>query len=189
VADAEIIPLGTRGRPGRGTGREKPSSSSRSLAPGRAGGKSDDEGTDAPTEPDTTVPVPGDDQQPSGGPVATPPPAAEDTETPGDPAADETPSAESDAATEGDQEATITALPGRDEPDVEAEASVDVGAPAGSAEVSSPGVPFSELLGAARSAATLVFGDDADRRLAELLAFMRRRVTGDYEVDEYGLDT
>ena len=32
VADAEIIPLGTRGRPGRGTGRDKPSASSRNLA-------------------------------------------------------------------------------------------------------------------------------------------------------------
>ena len=32
VADAEIIPLGTRGRPGRGSGRDKPSASSRNLA-------------------------------------------------------------------------------------------------------------------------------------------------------------
>ena len=31
MPDAEIIPLGTRGRPGRGTGRDKPSSSSRDL--------------------------------------------------------------------------------------------------------------------------------------------------------------
>ncbi len=32
VADAEIIPIGTRGRPGRGTGSPKPSSAARSLA-------------------------------------------------------------------------------------------------------------------------------------------------------------
>ena len=37
MADADIIPIGTpigtRGRPGRGTGSDKPSSPSRSLAP------------------------------------------------------------------------------------------------------------------------------------------------------------
>src|SRR4051812_37928123 len=33
MGDAEIIPIGTRGRPGRGTGA-KPSAASRSLAPG-----------------------------------------------------------------------------------------------------------------------------------------------------------
>ena len=33
MADAEIIPIGTRGRPGRGVGRDKPSSAARSLAP------------------------------------------------------------------------------------------------------------------------------------------------------------
>ena len=36
MADAEIIPLGTRGRPGRGTGRDKPSSSSRGARRCRA---------------------------------------------------------------------------------------------------------------------------------------------------------
>ena len=34
MADAEIIPLGTRGRPGRGVGKDKPSANSRSLAGG-----------------------------------------------------------------------------------------------------------------------------------------------------------
>ncbi len=34
VADAEIIPIGTRGRPGRGVGQAKPSSAARSLAGG-----------------------------------------------------------------------------------------------------------------------------------------------------------
>src|SRR4051812_45831705 len=33
AGDAEIIPIGTRGKPGRGTGSSKPSSSARSLAP------------------------------------------------------------------------------------------------------------------------------------------------------------
>jgi 1-acyl-sn-glycerol-3-phosphate acyltransferase len=33
-----------------------------------------------------------------------------------------------------------------------------------------------------------VFGDDWDRQAAELLAFCRRRLTGDYVVDEFGFD-
>jgi hypothetical protein len=32
VPDAEVIPLGTRGKPGRGTGSTKPSSAARTLA-------------------------------------------------------------------------------------------------------------------------------------------------------------
>jgi 1-acyl-sn-glycerol-3-phosphate acyltransferase len=44
------------------------------------------------------------------------------------------------------------------------------------------------VVSALTSAAEQVFGDDWERRLAQTLAFLRRRVTGDYEVDEYGLD-
>jgi 1-acyl-sn-glycerol-3-phosphate acyltransferase len=51
-----------------------------------------------------------------------------------------------------------------------------------------PGLPVAELLNAATRAAHAVFGDDADQKLAEALAFLRRRVTGDYTVDEYGMD-
>ena len=32
MPDAEVIPLGTRGKPGRGSGNSKPSSAARSLA-------------------------------------------------------------------------------------------------------------------------------------------------------------
>ncbi|MGH3471888.1 MAG: 1-acyl-sn-glycerol-3-phosphate acyltransferase, partial [Nocardioidaceae bacterium] len=40
-----------------------------------------------------------------------------------------------------------------------------------------------------RGAAQETFGDRGwERSLAELLAFMRRRLTGDYEVDEFGFD-
>ena len=50
------------------------------------------------------------------------------------------------------------------------------------------GIPVSDWINAATLAAREVFGDDWERRLAELLAFLRRRVTGDYAVDEYGFD-
>jgi 1-acyl-sn-glycerol-3-phosphate acyltransferase len=49
-------------------------------------------------------------------------------------------------------------------------------------------VPVSEIVAALVGAAQQVFGDDWERRAAELMAFVRRRLTGDYEVDEFGFD-
>ena len=132
MADAEIIPLGTRGRPGRGTGRQKPSESSRNLVPGspkmapakKQSDKSDPEQDGVEVEP-TPLPLP--QVQAS----------AAEVERPSRPA----------------------------------------------------GIPVTEIMTAVGNAAKEVFGDDADHKLAEFLAFLRRRVTGDYAVDEYGLDT
>ena len=50
------------------------------------------------------------------------------------------------------------------------------------------GIPTSEWLAAFQHAAVEVFGDRWEPRLAEFLAFLRRRLTGDYVVDEYGFD-
>jgi 1-acyl-sn-glycerol-3-phosphate acyltransferase len=49
-----------------------------------------------------------------------------------------------------------------------------------------PGI--AELLGLAGDAAYAVWGADADRVVADAVAFVRRRLTGDYEVDQFGLD-
>ncbi|HYJ70572.1 MAG TPA: lysophospholipid acyltransferase family protein [Nocardioidaceae bacterium] len=53
---------------------------------------------------------------------------------------------------------------------------------------SSSGVPVTEIVAALVNAAQQVFGDDWERRAAELMAFTRRRLTGDYEVDDFGFD-
>jgi 1-acyl-sn-glycerol-3-phosphate acyltransferase len=50
------------------------------------------------------------------------------------------------------------------------------------------GIPVSDWLAALTHASREVFGDNWEPRLAELLAFLRRRVTGDYVIDEYGFD-
>jgi 1-acyl-sn-glycerol-3-phosphate acyltransferase len=50
------------------------------------------------------------------------------------------------------------------------------------------GIPVSDWLAALSSAAVEVFGDRWEQPAAELLAFLRRRVTGDFEVDDYGFD-
>jgi 1-acyl-sn-glycerol-3-phosphate acyltransferase len=51
-----------------------------------------------------------------------------------------------------------------------------------------PGIPATDWLEALTSAAVEVFGEQWEPRAAELLAFLRRRLTGEYEVDEYGFD-
>jgi 1-acyl-sn-glycerol-3-phosphate acyltransferase len=161
MGDAEIIPLGTRGRPGRGSGRERPSASSRDLA---ASARSSDARVDEPTEQpvddaDTAVEEP---TEVAAAAIPTPLP----TGTPMEP---------------------LEALDPADEAVAEPPVELDV-ATAATTSGSRVDLPFGELLTAATRAAQVVFGEDADQKLAQLLAFLRRRVTGDYAVDEYGMD-
>ena len=147
MSDAQVIPIGTRGRPGRGTGRARPSAAARSLSgsaaapatkrastkkvnknPGQVSAGSDSAGS-ASAGSDSAVPggVP-DDQQASGSPATT---------MPREPLA---------------------------------------------------GIPVRDWLSAVQQASLEVFGEDWERHLAEFLAFWRRRLEGDYVVDEYGFD-
>jgi 1-acyl-sn-glycerol-3-phosphate acyltransferase len=148
MGDAEIIPIGTRGKPGRGTGSPKPSSAARSLAPRpkRARGQS--------PEPATT---------PEAAPVDETVSGAAEQETPRMPAP-RTP------ATGGSRDATRTAPLDRDH------------------RHPAPGIPAVDWLAGFTTAAMEVFGDNWEPRLASFLAFLRRRLTGDYTVDEYGFD-
>lgn len=129
---AEIIPIGTRGRPGRGTG-QRPSSAARGLA-----------GTPAQRPPRPKRPAPGGEP-----PVQPVQPVA----------------------------------------DAPAEAS-PAEAPVATVRERSPmaGIPAGDWQAAFVGAAQEVFGDDWEPQLARLLAFLRRRVTGEYVVDEYGFD-
>ncbi len=140
MSDADIIPIGTGGRPGRGSGRARPSAAARDLAA---------DGSRRRTPPRR----------------ATPPREGE----PGDPATDRGTDRGPDTAAGG------TPSSGR--------------APARTEDRDpTAGIPASEWLEAIQHAAAEVFGDRWEPRLAELLAFLRRRVTGDYPVDEYGFD-
>ena len=121
MADAEVIPLGTRGAPGRGTGRAKPSASSRSLAAG------------------ATKPAPAARKKPK--PQVAPKPKRATT------------------------------------PPAAAAAPPDA-----------PGIPAEEWAEATVEAAKELFGPSWERGFAEFLAYLRRRLTGDYVVDEFGFD-
>ena len=134
MGDAEIIPIGTRGRPGRGQGSGKPSAASRNLAGARRT------------------------------PPAKKPPREPVAET----------AVETAVETAAEPLATVEA-PTR------APAYVEERQPAG-------GIPAGDWLGAFQHAARDLFGDQWEPQLARFLAFLRRRVTGDYVVDEYGFD-
>lgn len=139
MGDAEIIPIGTRGRPGRGTGKA-PSSAARGLATGMK----------APTPPARKAPTRAAAARPTGKAVA---------ERPADQPVIET------GVTTADRAPVVT----RER------------SPLG-------GVPVADWLAAFQHAAREVFGDQWEPQLARFLAFLRRRLTGDYLVDEYGFD-
>lgn len=141
MGDAEIIPIGTRGRPGRGTGKQ-PSSAARDLAAGRRPRPSA-----APSEPPAEATPPAQPVQPV---------QSEQSKQPVQPVEPGLAPAPRPAVTTEERDAQ--------------------------------GIPLSDWLAAFQHAAREVFGDQWEPQLARLLAFLRRRVTGDYVVDEYGFD-
>ena len=161
MGDAEIIPIGTRGRPGRGTGKQ-PSSAARGLAPG--GKPKPAARKPGPSRAGVAPKTPTRDHSPD--PVI-------ETDPPAEPAVDPTGS-----------------------PAIEGAPVLD--APAASRATLSPattknrnplgGIPSKDWLAAFQHAAREVFGEQWEPQLARFLAFLRRRVTGDYVVDEYGFD-
>jgi 1-acyl-sn-glycerol-3-phosphate acyltransferase len=89
-----------------------------------------------------------------------------------------------DTAEGPDGGAGVAAVPGIPAQSAGGRAAVGPGAEAGPSP-EGPSEPGGGLLGAL---AERVLGPDWDRRAASGLAFLRRRVTGDYEVDEFGYD-
>lgn len=176
MGDAEIIPIGTRGRPGRGTGTQ-PSSAARDLAPGRKGGAA---------KPPPATP-------------AEPPRGATDVPDPSDltDATDVTDAVDAPAATDVPAAAEATAHPADPAPPTDAPGPAgtlpDLAAAVSAAITTRErhplrSIPAADWLAAFQHAAVELFGEQWEPRLAEFLAFLRRRVTGDYVVDEYGFD-
>jgi 1-acyl-sn-glycerol-3-phosphate acyltransferase len=153
MGDAEIIPIGTRGRPGRGSASGKPSSASRSLA-GPRKQPADHEGG-AP--PETGPPARHGDRPASKRTAKKP--AVEKTE----------PAARLTEASEPEADPILAATSVRDRGPL-------------------AGIPAGDWLAAFQHAAKELFGEQWEPQLARFLAFLRRRVSGDYVVDEYGFD-
>jgi 1-acyl-sn-glycerol-3-phosphate acyltransferase len=182
VGDAEIIPLGTRGRPGRGTGSSTPSSSSRSLAPGSG----------------STTRAAAREQHPS---VRVP--AQKRAEPKAEERAEQTPEqtpekkAGKTAEKSGAKPAPKKIVQQIGKAETLAEPPADAAEPTALTKRApattdhrhpSPGIPPLEWLAAFTSAAKEIFGENWEPRLAHFLAFLRRRLTGEFSVDEYGFD-
>jgi 1-acyl-sn-glycerol-3-phosphate acyltransferase len=185
MGDAEIIPIGTRGKPGRGTGDAKPSSNSRSLAtrsatPRRERASRPQQDRQQDREHDreqdqVSVSVPSQGRTASTPPV---PPAAQQS---GEPVDDhesrpEVPEVASEAAA------------GAESPQAPEEAALVRAPTTADHRHPTPGIPPLEWLSAFTSASKEVFGANWEPRLAEFLAFLRRRLTGEFTVDDYGFD-
>lgn len=179
MADAEIIPIGTRGRPGRGTGT-RPSSAARGLAP--KSGTPRKPAADAPATPDGAKPAPSAAKQ------AEAKPSAARKTAPRKPAGPKQAVPKPVAPAPEPVIATASLLDGLGEDTAPATA----GVPAARTEERglSPlaGIPVGDWLAAFQHAARELFGDQWEPQLARFLAFLRRRLTGDYTVDEYGFD-
>ncbi|WP_132284519.1 lysophospholipid acyltransferase family protein [Kribbella sp. VKM Ac-2568] len=131
MADADVIPIGSGGRPGRGSGRRTtPSAAARALA----------------------------------GPGAAKARGARTAKT-------RAAAVESPAESRGVAAPGVQAAP---EPGVQATAEAAV----------QGGQDFAGFERFIRE----TFGADGEAKIAEFLAFLRRRLTGDYEVDEFGYD-
>lgn len=137
MGDAEIIPIGTRGRPGRGAGRT-PSAAARALAGPKRG-----------------EPAPAPSPEPAEGSVS--------------------------AGSVGTFGASSGPVPEQGPATQEAAAYTRDRGPLA-------GIPLSEWQAALDAAVREVFGPDWEPQLARCLAFLRRRLSGDYTIDEYGFD-
>jgi 1-acyl-sn-glycerol-3-phosphate acyltransferase len=200
MADADIIPLGARGRPGRGGSRSRtPSSAARSLANGRNAAK-------RAKPPASRQQAPTDEQQAKQQP-ARKPSQKPSTQQPADPQ----PAVSTGTPEQPEQPAGPQSAPGGEDTRAPARTrtrpstrvpDAGTGTDTRTPPASTPTAPTADemfvprrggrlgfdLAAALGHAAREVFGENWEHGLAEVLAFLRRRVTGDYAVDEFGFD-
>jgi 1-acyl-sn-glycerol-3-phosphate acyltransferase len=153
--------IGSGGKPGRGNRQTSPSSAARSLAGGAAVKK-----------PVTKAKAAAEPVEPK--------PAAKHV-APKRPAPKASPARDKPrlrAVTDEDAAAAAAAA---------AEEAARRTRTAGAAPLSA-GIPIDEIVVAVVEAAQRVLGTDWESRIATLLATLRRRMSGDYEVDEFGFD-
>jgi 1-acyl-sn-glycerol-3-phosphate acyltransferase len=169
--------IGSGGTPGRGNRQTSPSAAARSLAGG------------APAKKAVAKPKKAAD------PAGKAPAAA-----PGRPAADK-PAAKKPAAKKPAAKKTAPPKDAPTKPRLRAVTDEDAAAAAAAAAEEaarrtrtagaaplSAGIPIDEIFVAVIEAAQRVLGSDWESRVATLLATVRKRLSGDYEIDEFGFD-
>ncbi|VXC35268.1 lysophospholipid acyltransferase family protein [Aeromicrobium sp. 9AM] len=160
--------IGSGGKAGRGNRQTSPSAAARALAGAPAARK-----PVAKAKPKVTEPKPAATKAPA---KKSPPKKAAPTKRPADKAA--APKPRLRAVTDEDAAAAAAAA---------AEEAARRTRTAGAAPLSA-GIPIDEIVVAVIQAAQRVLGSDWEARVATLLATIRKRMSGDYEVDEFGFD-
>ncbi|MCL3820262.1 lysophospholipid acyltransferase family protein [Aeromicrobium wangtongii] len=153
--------IGSGGKPGRGNHETSPSAAARSLAGGGTHKKPAARPKKSASAPGPSTPK-GATPHPSG--ASSPPPRADKPRL--------------RAVTDEDAAAAAAAA---------AEEAAGRARTAGAAPLSA-GLPIDEILVAVAEAAQRVIGSDWESRIATLLATIRKRLSGDYEVDDFGFD-
>jgi 1-acyl-sn-glycerol-3-phosphate acyltransferase len=183
MPDAEVIPLGTRGRPGRGSGNAKPSSAARNLATSKKKPAAATRPAAETKPPSTTRPAAATKSaagEQSSGSAATPAPErSRRSTTRSGPDRTAGRAAGDSPVIEPHPDRSSTGEPGAAGRSEEPEAGE---------QAPGAGIPVGDWVGALSAAAVEVFGESWEPRIADLGSFLRRRLNGDYSVDEYGFD-
>jgi 1-acyl-sn-glycerol-3-phosphate acyltransferase len=164
--------IGSGGRPGRG-GKTSPSAAARSLAGGSATPRK------APVKkaaPAGAAKKAASKKKPAAKTTASKKPGASRAATP--------------AGASGSTRPRLRAVTAEDAAAAAAAAAAEAEREtrtAGAAPLSA-GIPLDDIIAAVVDGAQRVLGTDWDERLAVLLATVRRRLGGDYEVDDFGFD-
>ncbi|GAB2771753.1 hypothetical protein GCM10027020_26100 [Nocardioides salsibiostraticola] len=165
MGDAEIIPIGTHGRPGRGAGKSA-SSAARNLA-----------------GPAKKAPAGSKAKSPDG------PEAKRASNAAGSNPTKQGAAAEAETTADDGQSSSQTTSSQTNSSQQASSQDVGSRAPATTRERNLLAtISSGEWLNAFQRAAMEVFGDQWEPQLARFLAFLRRRITGDFVVDEYGFD-
>ncbi len=166
MSDDKLQKIGTSGKAGRGSNAESPSSAARALAGDRPAKKPVKKAKTAePSAKKSTEKVPAAKKAPAK--KAAAPKGAPKTEKP-----------------------RLRAVTDEDAARAAAEAAEEAARKTRTAGASplSAGIPLDEIMVAIIQAAQRVLGSDWESRIATLLATIRHRLDGDYEVDEFGFD-
>ncbi|WP_020388023.1 lysophospholipid acyltransferase family protein [Kribbella catacumbae] len=187
MADADVIPIGSGGRPGRGSGRRTtPSAAARALAGPEAAKNRAERARATQARAAKNGAAPRADDAEAG---------AGKAKSRGKGRASEAPagktrggkSAQAPRSGDGSAESPTGGAPSQLAPDLGGLSSVpDAGGPSG-VEVgeTASGRDFAAFEKIVRE----TLGADGEQKVAEFLAFLRRRLTGEYEVDEFGYDS
>jgi 1-acyl-sn-glycerol-3-phosphate acyltransferase len=167
--------IGSAGKAGRGNRQTSPSAAARALAGAPAAKKPVSKVKPASAQPSTPKPAAAK-AAPTRKTTAAPKAASPRKKPPKTTAPPEKPRLR--AVTDEDAAAAAAAA---------AEEAAKRTRTAGAAPLSA-GIPIDEIVVAVIQAAQRVLGTDWEARIATLLATIRRRMSGDYEVDEFGFD-